>query len=105
MAIEELSHQEDGTGSISHNSSPREKLGMPAANILFDKKGSPNKLGAELHGFPTANTLLAKNSAPVKNKRAEGRNSFAVHNDLQSRSFTIGSMGNTESPTCSNAHG
>ena len=32
MAIEELSHQEDGTGSITHNSSPREKLGMPAAN-------------------------------------------------------------------------
>ena len=69
---------------------------MPSANLMLDQKGSPHKLGADLHGFPTANILKAKNSAPVKNKRAEGRNSFAAHNDLQSRSFTIGSMGNTE---------
>ena len=49
-----------------------------------------------MHGFPTANILKAKNSAPVKNTRAEGRNSVAVANDFQTRSFTIGSMGNTE---------
>ena len=81
MAIEELSHQEDGTGSISHNSSPREKLPVPAANLMYSK-GSPNKLGAELHSFPAANMLKAKLSAPVKNTRAEGRNSFAVKNDF-----------------------
>ena len=97
MAIEELSHQEDGTGSVSRNSSPREKLGMPAANLMYSK-GSPNKLGAELHSFPAANMLKAKLSAPVKNTRAEGRNSFAVKNDFQARSFTIGSgsMGPSE---------